>query len=98
MDQFTGFNVSDLDKARLKGEDVGVVQRKCLRCSFPLNLPILSCSPSITIDEETKVRVVEQELAIQSLDVDWLYVLFARHKVERGIGLVEERLSLCGFK
>ena len=98
MNQLARLNVSYLDEVGLKGQDVRVVERECLRCSLPLNLPVLSSSPAVAVDEEGEVGVVEQELAVQALDVDWLDVLFSCDEVKRGIGLVQERLALCGFE
>jgi hypothetical protein len=82
MNQFARLNVPDLDEARLEGENIGIMQCKALGSAFPLNLPIGSCPPPVTVDKETKVRVIQEELAIQPLDVDGLDVLLAGDEVE----------------
>ena len=88
MNQFTRLNVSYLNEIRLKCQNVGVVECKSLRRSFPLNLPVLSRSPSVPVDEEREVRVVKEELAVQTLYVDRLDVLLSCDEVQRGIGLI----------
>ena len=80
--------MSYLNEIRLKRQNVGVVECECLRCSFPLDLPILSRSPPIAVDKEGEVRIVEEELAVQTLDVDRLDVLLSCNEVQRGISLI----------
>lgn len=81
VNQFAGFNVSDLDEAGLEREDVWVIQCKRLWCAFPGDFPIRPSPPAVSVDKETKVGVIEQELAIQPLDVDGLDVFFPRDKI-----------------
>lgn len=50
--QLTGLNVANLNEIRLKCQDVGVIEREGLRRALPIDSPVLSCSPSITIDEK----------------------------------------------
>ena len=88
MNQFARLNVSYLNEIRLKRQNVGVVQRESLWRSFPLNFPVLSRSPAVTVDEEGEVGIVEEELAVQTLYVDRLDVFLSCDKVQRGIGLV----------
>lgn len=98
MNQFARLDVPDLDKARLKRQDIWIIQRKVLRCALPLDLPVRPCTPAVAINKEAEVRVVEQEFPIQTFYVDWLHTLLARDEVERGIGLVEQRLPFSRFQ
>ena len=87
-------HVSYLDEAGLKSKDVWIEDGKRLWIAFPCDLPVVSCSPSIAVDEEGIVRVTKQELATHAFDMNWSDVFFANDKVERRIGLVEQRLRL----
>jgi hypothetical protein len=82
MNQFARLDVSDLDEAWLKRQDIWVIQRKTLWCTLPLNLPIRPCTPAISVDEETEVGIIEQELPIQTFYVNGLHAFFSRHKIE----------------
>lgn len=82
MDQFTRLDMPNLDEARLECEDIRIVQRKGLWCSFPRDFPVLSCTPAIAVDKETEIRVIEKEFTIQSLDMDRFDVFPPRHKVK----------------
>ena len=64
-----------------------------LRTTFPIYHPIGSRPPTISIHEEREVSIVEKKLAIEPLDRDGNDVL-ASDKIERGIGVIEERLGL----
>ena len=90
MYQFTRLDVSDLNEARLKGKNIGVVQCKTLWRAFPLYPPIRPSSPPIAINKKAEIRIIEEKLAIQPFDVNWLDVLSASNKVERGICLIEQ--------
>ena len=90
MSQSTGFDVAHLDETRFKGQDVGIRQGETLWLTFPIDLPVRSGSPTVAIDEEGEVGIVEQKLAVQPLDVDRLEVLLACDEIQRGIGLVEQ--------
>jgi hypothetical protein len=94
VDELTGLDVSDLDEIWLERKDIRVIQRECLRCAFPLDSPVLPCSPAVAIDEEGEFRVIEQELAVQTLYVNRLDVLSPSNKVERCVRLVKQRLTL----
>ena len=59
MNQFARLNVSYLNEIRLKCQDVRIVECKGLWCSFPLDSPVLSGSPTISVDEEGEVGIVE---------------------------------------
>lgn len=94
MDQLARFNVADLDEARLKGQYVRIVECKGLRVAFPLDLPVRPRAPAVSIDEEAKVRIVEEEFPVQAFNVNRPYVLLACDKIERSVGLIQEGLSL----
>ena len=64
MNQLTRLDVSDLNETWLKGQDVWIAQRKCLWLAFPSDLPIRSDTPSVAVDEETEVGIVEQEFSV----------------------------------
>lgn len=97
MHQRARLHMSDLDKARLKRQDVRIAQRERGRLSLPCDLPVRARAPSVAVDVEREVGVVEQELAVQAIDGDGLDVFFAGDEVERGVGRVEEGLRLEGF-
>ncbi len=94
MRERTGLDISDLDEAGLKSQNVRVRERERLRLALPVDFPVRTGAPTVSIHEEREVGVVEQEVAVQALDVDGLDVLLARDKVERGVGLVQQRLPL----
>ena len=94
MNTSARFHMANLDEAGFEGEDVRVRQGERLRLALPGDAPIGPGAPAVAVDEEGEVGVVEQELAVQTLDVDGFGLLLARHKVEGGIGLVEQRLGL----
>ena len=81
VNQLARLNVPNLDERWLERKDVWIVECECLWRSLPLDLPILSCSPAIPIDEEAEVRVVEKELAVQAFNMYRSDVLFPRHEV-----------------
>lgn len=90
MSQCARLDIANLDEARFKGEDVRVRQGKRLRLSFPVDLPIRPGPPPVTVDEKGEIRVIEQKLAVQPLNVHGLDVLLARDEIQRRIGLIEE--------
>lgn len=94
----TRLHMPNLNEARFESQYVRVRQCKRLRLPFPGNLPVLPGSPAVSVDEEGEVGVVEEELAVEPLDVDGLGVLFSCHKVEGCVGLVKELLSLKCFQ
>lgn len=79
-----------LNEAGLESENVRMEDGKSLWSTFPCNPPVWPSPPTIPVDEERVVGVAKEELACQTLDVDWLDVLLAHDKVERGIGLIEQ--------
>ena len=68
-------------------------ERKGLRTTFPIYHPVRSRSPTVSIHKEREVGVVKEKFAIEPLDRDWNDV-FASDEIERGIGVIEERLGL----
>lgn len=91
-------DVSELDEVGFECQDPRIAERKANGCTFPINAPFWSCSPSVTVDEEGELRVVEQEFAIETLNVDGLDVLLARDEVKGSIGLIEQGLRLESLK
>ena len=85
-------NVPNLDKTRLKGQNVRIGQRKSLRLALPDNLPVRPRAPAVAVHKEGELGVVEEELTVEPLDVDGLGVLFQGDEVEGGVGLVEQGL------
>ena len=94
MDASARLHMSNLNEARFKSQDIGVRQRERLRLSLPGDAPIGSGAPPVPIDEEGEIGVIEQELAVQALDMDRFRLLLARHEVQRRVRLVEQRLGL----
>src|SRR5690242_5390129 len=88
----------DLDEAWLESKNIRIIQGEALRRALPLYFPILSCAPAVPVDEERKIRIIEQELAIQPLNMYGLDVFLASDKVQRRVGLVEQGLSFSCFK
>lgn len=91
-------NIPNLDKVGLKRQDPGIRQGKALRQALPLDAPVGARAPAVAVDKERELAVVEQELAVEALDVDRSHVLLARDEVERGVGLVEEGLRFEGLE
>ena len=82
VDQLAGLDVPNFNKARLEGQNIRVMQRKSLRCALPLDFPVGPRPPTVPVDEETEIGIVEQELAVQPLDMDRLDVFFPRYEIE----------------
>ena len=98
VNKLTGLDMSDFDKVRLKSKDIRIRKRKSVRISFPGDPPVWTCTPSIPVDKEGEVTIVEKELAVHSLDMDGLNIFFAGDKVKRSVGLIEQRLTLGSLK
>jgi hypothetical protein len=98
MNQLSCFHLSNLDKSRFKRDNVGVIERKGLWRSFPLDPPIRSCPPAVPVHEETEVGVVEKKFCIKTLDVNGFGVSFAGHEVKRGIAWVKKELDFQRFE
>jgi hypothetical protein len=82
MDQFARLNVSDLNEIRFEGEYIWIGQGKGARCAFPGNSPVGSSPPSVPVDKERKVAVIEKEFAIHPLNVNWFDILFPGNEVQ----------------
>lgn len=82
VDQLTSLNVSDLDEIRLKSEDVWVGKCKCIGVALPGDLPIRTSTPTITVNEEREIAVVQEEFPIHPFDMDRSHVFFSGNKVE----------------
>lgn len=67
---------------------------KSLRPTFPIYHPVRSLPPTISVDEEREIGVVEKKFAIEPFDGDRDDIL-TKDKIERGIGVIEKWL---GFK
>jgi hypothetical protein len=98
MNELCALNMTDLKEALFKSKNVRVRESKVSRISFPGDLPIRSCPPTIPVHKEGEIRVVEEELAVESLDVDRSNGLFPLDEVKGGIGLVKKGLCLRSFE
>lgn len=70
---------------------------KGVRPTFPVYHPIRSSPPTISIDKEREVSVVEKKFAIESFDRD-RDDIFTSDEIERGICVIEKRLRLKGLE
>lgn len=86
-----------LNEIWLKRKKVRMREGKRLRPTFPIDHPIRSRPPTISIYKEREVSVVEKKLAIEPFDRDGNDI-FASDKIERGIGVIEKRLGLKGLE
>lgn len=64
VNQPASFHVPYFDEAGLKGEEVRVRESEGGWLPFPCDLPVGSCAPSISVNEEGEIRIIQQELAI----------------------------------
>ena len=87
-------DMPELDKVGFESKDPGVTKCKALRRSFPVDPPLWPRAPTMLVDEERELGVVEQKFAIETLDMDRPDAFLASDKVQRSIGLVEQRLGL----
>lgn len=93
INQHPCIHIPNLNKIRFKRQDIRLEYRKRLRVPLPRNLPLWEGAPTVAVDKEGEVRVAEQEITVDALDVDGADVFFEGDEVERGVGLVEERLG-----
>lgn len=82
MYQLTGFKVSNFNEARFKSKDVWIREGECCRVAFPSNSPVWSSSPSITVNEEGEIGIIEQELSVEPLNMDRFDVFFSCHEIQ----------------
>lgn len=94
----TRLHMPNLNEAGFKSQYVRVRQRKRLRLAFPSDFPVLPRPPAVSIDEKGEVGIIEEEFAVEPLDVDRLGVFFSRDKVEGCISLIKELLSFKCFQ
>ena len=86
--------MSELDKIGLKCQNPRITERKGLWGTFPIEAPVGPRSPSVAIDKEGELAVIEQELAVETFNMNWLNAVLPCHEVERRVGLIEEGLRL----
>lgn len=99
VNQRRRLQVSNLYETWLKRQNVSrrrKGQRKRVRLPFPRNHPVRTTAPTILIDKERKVRVIQQELSLKTMDRDRLNILTARDKVEGCICGIKKGLGLLG--
>ena len=82
MNQFARFDMPYFDERRLKRKNVRVIERERLRRTLPLDFPVRSRAPAIPIYKEAEIRVVQEELPVQSFDVDRFDILFPSHEIK----------------
>jgi len=87
-----------LDEVRLECQYPRIRKCETLWLTFPINSPIWSCPPSISIDKEREFGIVEEELAIETFDMNRSNILFAGDKVKRSVCLIKEGLCFQSFK
>lgn len=97
MHQRTRLQIANLNKTRLKRQEIRVAQRKRLRPTFPANEPIRPRPPSMPINKKRVLRIMQKKLAIQPFNRD-RHDFFPADEIERGVGLVQQRLRLQRFQ
>lgn len=97
MHQRARLQIANLNKTRLKRQEVRVAQGKSLRPTFPANEPIRPRPPPMPINKKRVLRIMQKKLAIKSFNRDG-YDFFPADEIERGVGLVEQRLRLQRFQ
>lgn len=88
MHQSTCLQIANLNKTRLKRQEIWVAQRKRLRPTFPANEPIRPRPPTMPINKKRVLRIMQKKLAIQPFNRDG-HDLFPADEIERGVGLVQ---------
>ena len=86
-------HIPDLDEIGLEREDIRLEDGKGLRVALPCDEPLGEGAPAVPVHKEGEVRVAQQEVAVDALDVDRAQALLGGDEVERGVGLVEKRLG-----
>lgn len=76
------FNVAQFNEIRFECKNPGIAQSKVLGCTFPVNSPFWSSSPTVPVYKKRELRVVEQKFAVQSFYVDGFCTFLASDKVE----------------
>lgn len=88
MHQRTRLQIANLNKTRLKRQEIWVAQRKRLRPTFPANEPIRPRPPTMPINKKRVLRIMQKKLAIQPFNRDG-HDFFPADEIERGVGLVQ---------
>jgi hypothetical protein len=57
VDQHASLHVANLDEARFESQNVRIEDGKGVWIAFPSDHPIMSCSPTITIDKDRIVGI-----------------------------------------
>lgn len=86
-------HIPNLNEVRLERQDVRLEYGESLRVPLPRDKPLGERAPAVPVHEEGKVRVAQQEVAVDALHVDGSQVLLGGDEVEGGVGLVEKRLG-----
>jgi len=74
-------DIPDFDEVRFKCKYPRVGECEALRLTFPINSPIRSSSPTIAVNEERELGIIEEEFAIESLNVYWSNAFFSCNEV-----------------
>lgn len=98
VNQLTRLNVSDLDEVRFKGKYIRIRQCEGIGVALPRNLPVRPRAPSVAVDKEGEIAVVEKEFSVHPFNVDRLDVLLPGNEIKRRIGLIQKRLTFRRFK
>ncbi len=80
--------MSYLNKVGLESKEIWMRQSKGLRSAFPIDQPVWPRSPTVAVHEEGEVRVVKEELAIESFNGD-RHVVLSSNEVKGGVCVVK---------
>lgn len=97
MHQRTRLQIANLNKTRLKRQEIRVAQGKSLWPTLPANEPIRPRPPPMPVNKKRVLRIMQKKLAIQSFNRDG-HNFFPADEIEGGVGLVEQRLRLQRFQ
>lgn len=81
VNQHTRLQVPYFNKIRFKCKEIWMRKSKSLGPTFPINQPVRSSAPAVSVNEEGKFRIMEEKLAIEALDGDWNNV-FTSDKIQ----------------
>ena len=93
IDELSVIHAAYLDEVWLERQNVWLVNGERLRRSFPLDFPVIECSPSVPVDKKCKIGIAEEEGLVEALDVNRLQVFLEGDEVKRGVSLIQQRLS-----
>jgi hypothetical protein len=74
-------DVSNFNEVGLECQYPRIRESKALWQAFPINSPIRSGPPTIAVDEERKLGVVQEELAVEAFDMDWPNIFLSSDEV-----------------